>query len=110
MLANVQLGLIIGIFTTTQSSAVQTIGTIKMLRVFLLARFLFLLKSLAFPFSIAAYLVPVRYYIKLCQDAFIPGSGWLCTWHLIIALLLLGIAELLLLVRNAAYAIVKLIV
>lgn len=41
MLAGVQLGLIIGIFTSTQSAAVQAIGTIKLLTAFLLAGFLF---------------------------------------------------------------------
>jgi ABC-2 type transport system permease protein len=90
---SVQLGLIIGIFTTTQSAAVQAIGTIKVLTAFLLAGFLFPLNTVTFPFSIASYLVPVRYYIELCRDVFVRGSGWSGTWHLIIALLILGIAE-----------------
>jgi ABC-2 type transport system permease protein len=93
MFAGVQLGLIIGIFTTTQSTAVQAIGTIKVLTAFLLAGFLFPLNSVPFPFSIASYLVPVRYYIELCRDVFVRGSGWLGTWHLILAMLVLGIAE-----------------
>jgi ABC-2 type transport system permease protein len=93
MLATVQLGLIIGIFTTTQSAAVQAIGTIKVLTAFLLAGFLFPLNSVPFPFSIASYLVPVRYYIELCRDVFVRGAGWLGTWHLIAMLLILGIAE-----------------
>ncbi len=90
---SVQLGLIIGIFTTTQSAAVQAIGTIKVLTAFLLAGFLFPLNTVPFPFSIASYLVPVRYYIELCRDVFVRGSGWFGTWHLIGALLLLGILE-----------------
>ncbi|AFZ60726.1 ABC transporter permease [Anabaena cylindrica FACHB-243] len=90
---SVQLGLIIGIFTTTQSAAVQAIGTIKVLTAFLLAGFLFPLNTVPFPFSIASYLVPVRYYIELCRDVFVRGSGWFGTWHLIGALLLLGIVE-----------------
>jgi ABC-2 type transport system permease protein len=93
MLAGVQLGLIIGIFTTTQSAAVQAIGTIKVLTAFLLAGFLFPLNSVPFPFSIVAYLVPVRYYIELCRDVFVRGSGWFGTWYLIIAMLILGMAE-----------------
>jgi ABC-2 type transport system permease protein len=93
LLAGVQLGLIIGIFTTTQSAAVQAIGTIKVLTAFLLAGFLFPLNSVPFPFSIAAYLVPVRYYIELCRDVFVRGSGWFGTWYLIVAMLILGIAE-----------------
>ncbi|PAX52479.1 ABC transporter permease [Brunnivagina elsteri] len=93
LLAGVQLGLIIGIFTTTQSAAVQAIGTIKVLTAFLLAGFLFPLNSVPFPFSVAAYLVPVRYYIELCRDVFVRGSGWFGTWYLIIAMLILGIAE-----------------
>jgi ABC-2 type transport system permease protein len=93
LLSGVQLGLIIGIFTTTQSAAVQAIGTIKVLTAFLLAGFLFPLNSVPFPFSIAAYLVPVRYYIELCRDIFVRGSGWFGTWYLIIAMLILGIAE-----------------
>ncbi len=75
MLASVQLGLIIGIFTTTQSAAVQAIGTIKVMPAFLLAGFLFPLNTVPFPFSIIAYLVPVRYYIKLCRNIFVRGSG-----------------------------------
>jgi len=93
MLASVQLGLIIGIFTTTQSSAVQAIGTIKVLTAFLLAGFLFPLNSVSFPFSLFAYLVPVRYYIELCRNIFVRGSGWLGTWHLVAIMLLLGIVE-----------------
>lgn len=93
ILAGVQLGLIIGIFTTTQSAAVQAIGTIKVLTAFLLAGFLFPLNSVPFPFSIASYLVPVRYYIELCRDVFVRGSGWFGTWYLIIAMLILGMAE-----------------
>ncbi len=93
LLAGVQLGLIIGIFTTTQSAAVQAIGTIKVLTAFLLAGFLFPLNSVPFPFSVAAYLVPVRYYIELCRDVFVRGSGWFGTWYLIVAMLMLGIAE-----------------
>lgn len=93
MLAGVQLGLIIGIFTTTQSSAVQAIGTIKVLTAFLLAGFLFPLNSVPFPFSVASYLVPVRYYIELCRNVFVRGSGWFGTWHLIVIMLILGIAE-----------------
>jgi ABC-2 type transport system permease protein len=93
LLAGVQLGLIIGIFTTTQSAAVQAIGTIKVLTAFLLAGFLFPLNSVPFPFSVASYLVPVRYYIELCRDVFVRGSGWFGTWYLIVAMLILGIAE-----------------
>ena len=93
LFAGVQLGLIIGIFTTTQSAAVQAIGTIKVLTAFLLAGFLFPLNSVPFPFSIAAYLVPVRYYIELCRDVFVRGSGWFGTWYLIMAVVILGIAE-----------------
>jgi ABC-2 type transport system permease protein len=93
MLASVQLGLIIGIFTTTQSSAVQAIGTVKVLTAFLLAGFLFPLNSVSFPFSLFTYLVPVRYYIELCRNVFVRGSGWLGTWHLVAVMLLLGIVE-----------------
>ncbi len=93
MLASVQLGLIIGIFTTTQSSAVQAIGTIKVLTAFLLAGFLFPLNSVAFPFSVFAYLVPVRYFIELCRNVFVRGSGWLGTWHLVAIMLFIGSIE-----------------
>lgn len=93
LLSGVQLGLIIGIFTTTQSAAVQAIGTIKVLTAFLLAGFLFPLNSVPLPFSIAADLVPVRYYIELCRDVFVRGSGWFGTWYLIVAMLILGLAE-----------------
>jgi ABC-2 type transport system permease protein len=93
ILASVQLGLIIGIFTTTQSAAVQAIGTIKVLTAFLLAGFLFPLNSVPFPFSLAAYLVPVRYYIELCRNVFVRGSGWFGTWELVLAMLVLGLAE-----------------
>lgn len=91
--SGVQLGLIIGIFTTTQSAAVQAIGTIKVLTAFLLAGFLFPLNSVPFPFSVFAYFVPVRYYIELCRDVFVRGSGWFGTGHLLAAMLILGMAE-----------------
>jgi ABC-2 type transport system permease protein len=93
MLASVQLGLIIGIFTTTQSAAVQAIGTIKVLTAFLLAGFLFPLNTVPFPFSIATYLVPVRYYIELCRNVLVRGTGWFGTWDLIAALMILAVIE-----------------
>jgi ABC-2 type transport system permease protein len=93
MLASVQLGLIIGIFTNNQSTAVEAIGTIKMMTAFLLAGFLFPLNSVPFPFSIVSYLVPVRYFIELCRNVLVKGSGWFGTWHLIIAMLILGVVE-----------------
>jgi ABC-2 type transport system permease protein len=93
LMAGVQLGLIIAIFTTTQSSAVQGIGTVKVLTAFLLAGFLFPLNTVPFPFSIVSYLVPVRYYIELCRDAFVRGAGWVGTGHLIAIMALLGAVE-----------------
>ena len=93
LMAGVQLGLAIAIFTSTQSAAVQGIGTIKVLTAFLLAGFLFPLNTVPFPFSIVSYAVPARYYIELCRDAFVRGSGWAGTWHLLLAMTLLAIAE-----------------
>jgi ABC-2 type transport system permease protein len=93
LMAGVQLGLIIAIFTNTQSSAVQGIGTVKVLTAFLLAGFLFPLNTVPFPFSLVSYLVPVRYYIELCRDAFVRGAGWMGTGHLIAIMALLGAVE-----------------
>lgn len=93
LLTSVQLGLLIGIFTTTQSAAVQAIGTVKVLTSLLLSGLLLPLSSVPFPFSLISYLIPVRYYIELCRNIFVRGSGWFGNEHLIPIMLILGIIE-----------------
>jgi ABC-2 type transport system permease protein len=96
LFTSIQLGILIGVKTKTQSAAVQGVATVKFMTAMLLSGFIFPLTNIPFPLSLISYFVPARYYLNLTRDAFVRGTGWLGVWYNIPILLLLGIAEFLL--------------
>jgi ABC-2 type transport system permease protein len=96
LFTSIQLGILIGVKTKTQSAAVQGVATVKFMTAMLLSGFIFPLTNIPFPLSLISYFVPARYYLNLTRDAFVRGTGWFGVWYNIPILLLLGIAEFLL--------------
>jgi ABC-2 type transport system permease protein len=90
---SIQLGILIGVKTKTQSAAVQGVATIKFMTALLLSGFIFPLTNIPFLLSLISYIVPARYYLNLTRDAFVRGTGWAGVWYNLPILLLLGLAE-----------------
>ncbi len=93
LFTSIQLGVLIGVKTKTQSAAVQGVATVKFMTAMLLSGFIFPLTNIPFPLSVISYFVPARYYLNLTRDAFVRGTGWFGVWYNIPILLLLGIVE-----------------
>jgi ABC-2 type transport system permease protein len=96
LFSSIQLGILIGVKTRTQSAAVQGVATVKFMTAMLLSGFIFPLSNIPFPLSLISYIVPARYYLALTRDAFVRGTGWFGVWYNIPILLLLGIVEFML--------------
>ncbi|MBE9043576.1 ABC transporter permease [Pleurocapsales cyanobacterium LEGE 10410] len=94
LLDSVFFGLLIGVITTAQSSAVQAVGTIKALASMLLTGFMYPLSNIPFPLDWLSFIVPARYYIDLTRDAFVRGTGWAGVWYVFPALIILGVIDL----------------
>jgi ABC-2 type transport system permease protein len=94
LLDSVFFGLLIGVITTAQSSAVQAVGTIKALASMLLTGFIYPLSNIPFPLNWLSLIVPARYYIDLTRDAFVRGTGWTGVWYVFPALVFLGAIDL----------------
>lgn len=94
LLDSVLFGLLVGVITTAQSSAVQAVGTIKALSSMLLTGFIYPLSNIPFPLDWLSFVVPARYYIDLTRDAFVRGTGWAGVWYVFPALIFLGAIDL----------------
>jgi ABC-2 type transport system permease protein len=94
LLDSVFFGLLIGVITTAQSSAVQAVGTIKALASMLLTGFIYPLSNIPFPLNWLSLIVPARYCIDLTRDAFVRGTGWAGVWYVFPALVFLGAMDL----------------
>jgi ABC-2 type transport system permease protein len=91
--SSVLFGLYIGTKSSNQDSAVQSVNTGGFLTALLLSGFIYPLSNIPFPLSFISRLVPARYFIEICRDTFIRGSGWSSTWY--VPLILLSINFLL---------------
>ncbi|BAU05757.1 ABC transporter permease [Fischerella sp. NIES-3754] len=91
--SSIQLGILIGTRTQTQSAAVQGVATVKFMTALLLSGFIFPLSNIPFPLSLISYVVPARYYLELVRDGFVRGTGWAGIWFVPVVLLLLAGVE-----------------
>lgn len=89
-LTNAAFGTLIGVASPNQASAIQGVQLTGFLFSLLLAGFIFPLSNLPTAMKWIPYLVPARYFIEVMRDAFVRGGGWPATWHVPLALLLLG--------------------
>lgn len=80
VLGAVSFGLLAGVATREENVAVQATATGGFFPALLLSGFVYPLANIPFPLSLVCYVVPARYYIEVCRDAFLRGMGWSEMW------------------------------
>lgn len=88
--AAVFFGLTAGVYTKHQTVAVQAVATGGFFPALLLSGFVYPIDNIPMPLSLVCMVVPARYYIEVCRDAFVRGFGWWQMWYQ--PLVLLGFA------------------
>jgi ABC-2 type transport system permease protein len=88
LFTTVGFGIMIGAGIPNQAAAIQATQIVGFLASFLLSGFIFPISNIPAWLRWIAALVPARYYIEICRDAFVRGGGWPAIWY---APLMLGI-------------------
>ncbi len=88
---SVLFGLLIGVRTSEQNSAVQVVALVGFLTALLLSGFIYPLSNIPFPLSLVSNIVPARYYIEITRDAYVRGTGWAGVWLSMLMLVVLGV-------------------
>jgi ABC-2 type transport system permease protein len=99
---SVLFGLLVGVRTSEQNSAVQAVALIGFLTALLLSGFIYPLSNIPFPLSLISNIVPARYFVEISRDAYVRGTGWSGIWFSMLMLIILGS-----LIFKAAHAGVK---
>lgn len=97
LINSVLFGLLLGVRSSEQNSAVQGVTLIGFITSLLLSGFIYPLNNIPFPISLLPNIVPPRYYINITRDAFVRGIGWSGIWF---DLLMLAIFSLLLFIAS----------
>jgi ABC-2 type transport system permease protein len=87
---SVLFGLLIGVRTSEQNSAVQAVALIGFLTALLLSGFIYPLSNIPFPLSLVSNIVPARYFVEISRDAYVRGTGWSGVWLSMLMLIILG--------------------
>ncbi len=87
----VMFGLLIGVRSANQNSAVQAVSLVGFLSAFLLSGFIYPLSNIPFPLSLVPNVIPARYFIIVTRDAFVRGIGWVGVWFDVIMIAVLGL-------------------
>jgi len=90
LLSTVGFGVMIGARIPNQAAAIQATQIVGFLASFLLSGFIFPLSNIPPGLRWISDLVPARYYIELCRDAFVRGGGWPAIWYAPLMLAVLG--------------------
>jgi ABC-2 type transport system permease protein len=90
LFTTVSFGVMIGAGIPNQAAAIQATQIVGFLASFLLSGFIFPISNIPAWLRWIAALVPARYYIELCRDAFVRGGGWPAVWYAPLMLALLG--------------------
>ncbi len=92
VVVSVLFGLMLGLFASSQTTAVQATSTLGFFPCLLLSGFVYPIENIPYPLSLLTNLVPARYYIELARDILIRGAGIAGTWIHPLALLLFILA------------------
>jgi len=84
-------GLMIGVRSSDQNSAVQGVYLLGFVTALLLSGFIYPLNNIPFPLSLISNVIPAHYYIDISRDAFVRGTGWGGVWFNVVILILLGL-------------------
>ncbi|MBX9722574.1 MAG: ABC transporter permease, partial [Candidatus Obscuribacterales bacterium] len=82
LLSAVSFGTMIGVNTTSQSSAVQAVATGGFTTSLLLSGYLYPIRNIVYPLSLVTGLVPARWFVQLSRDSFVRGGAWNHDWYL----------------------------
>jgi ABC-2 type transport system permease protein len=93
-------GLLIGVLSEDQTSAIQGGIVIGFLASFLLSGMIYPLSNIPFPLSLISNIIPARYYIEISRDAYVRGTGWEGVWLSVLILILIGLLLFNLTIRN----------
>ena len=88
--AAVLFGLLLGVRSANQNSAVQGVSLLGFLSALLLSGFIYPLSNIPPPLSLVSALIPARYFIVISRDAFVRGTGWAGVWLDVLMILALG--------------------
>jgi ABC-2 type transport system permease protein len=91
LIDSVMFGLLVGVRSNNQNSAVQLISLVGFITSLLLSGFIYPLNNIPFPLSLITNVVPSRYYIDITRDAFLRGTGWTGVWFDFLMLTILGL-------------------
>jgi ABC-2 type transport system permease protein len=84
-------GILIGIRSPNQTSAIQSVALLGFLTALLLSGFIYPLSNIPFPLSLVSHIIPARYYIEITRDAYVRGTGWTGVWFSVLILIILGL-------------------
>ncbi|ACC80587.1 ABC transporter permease [Nostoc punctiforme] len=90
LIDSVSFGLLVGVRSSNQNSAVQIVSLVGFITSLLLSGFIYPLSNIPFPLSLTPNVFPARYYIDITRDAFVRGTGWTGVWFDLLMLAVLG--------------------
>ncbi|BDA73888.1 ABC-2 type transporter [Calothrix sp. PCC 7716] len=90
LINSVLFGLLIGVRSSNQNSAVQGVSLIGFVTSILLSGCIYPLNNIPFPISLIPNIVPTRYYINITRDVFVRGIGWNGVWFDLLILAIFG--------------------
>lgn len=86
--SSVNFGLFAGSVAHSQTAGVQIVATIGFTTALLLSGFIYPIRNIVFPLSLISNVVPTRYFIEGCRDAFVRGTDWQSHLYIPLALLI----------------------
>ncbi|HXD31970.1 MAG TPA: ABC transporter permease [Pyrinomonadaceae bacterium] len=92
LFCNVALGVMMGATIPDQAAAIQAVQNVAFLLSYLLSGFVFPLSNIPPYIRWISNLVPARWFVEMCRDAFVRGGGWEAVWHVPVVLGLLSAA------------------
>ncbi len=84
--SSVLFGTFAGTRASTQSAAVQLVATTGFTTALLLSGFLYPLRNITYPLSLISNILPARYFVEECRNAFVRGADFASQLYIPLAL------------------------
>lgn len=78
---SILFGLWAGVRANNQMAAIQIVANIGFLATMLLSGFIYPVRNIIYPLSLATYGVPAMYYVLVCRNEFVRGGSWWGLWY-----------------------------
>ena len=89
--SSVNFGLVAGSRANNQTAGVQIVATLGFTTALLLSGFIYPVRNIIYPLSLISNIVPARYFIEGCRDAFVRGTEWNSHLYIPLALIIANI-------------------